>query len=138
MTDYQVSVWKYILPPAVIALIIFYLSCLIPPNDVPDVDFDFFIPMDKLVHFSMYLGLAGIASFNYIFVAKGNINICRMLIFAVLLPILYGGTIEILQENFFNREGDWYDFLANCLGAFSAIPLSFGFRKILREKLASS
>ena len=130
------NIIKYVWPPIVIALVIFYLSCLIAPTDVPDIKFDLPIAMDKIVHFCMYMGLAGIASFNYIFVTKGKISITKLLIFAILLPIIYGGVIEILQDNLFNREGDWYDFLANCLGTLSALPLALLFRKILVKKIA--
>lgn len=125
---------NYIWPPAIIATIIFYLSCLIAPNDVPDVEFDFPIETDKIVHFLMYLGLAGIASFNYIYIHKGKIIILRMLAFAVLVPILYGGLIEILQDNYFDRTGDWFDFLANSLGALTSIPFSLCLRKWMLKK----
>lgn len=125
---------NYIWPSVIIATIIFYLSCLIAPNDIPEVDFQFPIEKDKIVHFLMYFGLAGIGSFNYIYLNKGKIIILKMLIFAVLIAILYGGLMEILQANYFNREGDWFDFLANSLGALSTIPLSLWFRKYLLRK----
>lgn len=118
-------------PPAIIALLIFYLSCLVTPSDVPEVDFHLPIDTDKIVHFCMYFGLAGIASFNYIFLNRGHIIILKMLIFAILVPVLYGGLLEILQANFFEREGDWWDFLANTIGALSTIPFSLWFRKHL-------
>lgn len=125
---------NYIWPPTVIACVIFYLSCLIPPNDVPEIEFDFPIETDKIVHFLMYFGLAGIASFNYIWRNKGKIIILLMLVFAVLVPIIYGGVVEILQANYFDRTGDWFDFLANSLGALSTIPFSLWFRKYLIRK----
>lgn len=98
------------------------------PSDVPEVEFDFFIPADKIVHFCMYFGLAFVASCNYIYVNRGEISINRLLLGAILIPILYGGLLEILQANFFSREGDWWDFLANTLGALSAIPLAIWFK----------
>lgn len=125
---------NYIWPPLIIAAIIFYLCCLITPSDVPDIPWDFFIPLDKVEHFLMYMGLAGVASFNYVYRTKGNIIILRMIVFAVVLPILYGGLIEILQANFFNRTGDIYDFMANALGAVCSIPFTLYFRKILLRK----
>ena len=125
---------NYIWPSVIIATIIFYLSCLIAPSDVPEVDFNFPIETDKIVHFLMYFGLAGIGSFNYIYLNNGKIIILKMLLFAVLIAILYGGLIEILQANYFDREGDWYDFLANSLGALSTIPFSLWFRKYLLRR----
>ncbi|MBB4035086.1 VanZ family protein [Dysgonomonas hofstadii] len=128
-------IFKYTWPPAIVAVIIFYLCCLIPPDDVPDVGFEFFIPTDKVVHFLMYFGLAGIASFNYVYDKKGHIIILKLLVFAILVPILYGGLIEILQAEFFPlRSGDWYDFLADVLGALASIPFSLWFRRILLNR----
>lgn len=128
-------IFTYCWPPAIIALIIFYLCCLIPPKDVPDITFNFFIPTDKIVHFLMYFGLAGVASFNYIYAKKGNIIILKLIAFAILIPIVYGGLIEIIQHEYFiGRSGDWYDFLADALGALASLPLSFWFRRFLLDR----
>lgn len=129
------KIFKYTWPPAIIAIIIFYLSCLIQPNDIPEVGFEFFIPTDKLVHFLMYFGLAGVASFNYIYDKNGHIIILKLILFAVLIPIVYGGIIEILQAKYFDgRTGDWYDFLADVLGAMASIPFSLWFRRFLLNR----
>lgn len=128
MTSNQNHPFKYIWPPLAIAFIIFYLSCLMSPSDVPEVEFDFFIPADKIVHFCMYFGLALVASCNYIYVNRGEISINRLLLCTILIPILYGGLLEILQANFFSREGDWWDFLANTLGVLFSIPLAIWFK----------
>jgi len=129
------KIFKYSWPPAIVALVIFYLCCLIPPGNVPEVGFEFFIPMDKVVHFLMYFGLAGVASFNYIYDKKGHIIILKLIAFAILIPILYGGLIEILQAKYFaERSGDWYDFLADVLGALASLPFSFWFRRFLLSR----
>lgn len=120
---------SYVWLPALVALVIFYLSCLAKPDDMPPIDWGLPIEIDKVVHFCMYFGLAGVASFNYIYLNKGKIIILKMLFWAILTPIVYGGIVEILQANFFEREGDWMDFLANTLGALSTIPFSLWLRK---------
>jgi len=126
------KVFKYTWPPAIVAIIIFYLCCLIPSNDIPKVEFDFFIPTDKIVHFLMYFGLSIVASFNYIYDKKGKIIILKLIAFAILVPILYGGLIEILQAEYFTeRSGDWYDFLADILGSLATLPFSLWFRHFL-------
>lgn len=128
-------IFKYTWPPAIVAVIIFYLCCLIPTNDIPDVGFDFFIPMDKIVHFLMYFGLSLVASFNYIYDRKGKIIILKLVAFAILIPIVYGGLIEILQAKYFSgRSGDWYDFLADVLGSLSTLPFSLWFRRFLLNR----
>ena len=41
----------------------------------------------------------------------------RLWIVALAVPMVYGGVIEILQENFFYpRTGDWWDWLADIAG----------------------
>ena len=129
------KIFKYSWPPAIVAIIIFYLCCLIPARDIPDVGFDFFIPTDKIVHFLMYFGLALVASFNYIYDKQGNIIILKLILFAIFIPILYGGLIEIIQNEYFpERSGDWYDFLADTLGALASLPLSLWFRRFLLDR----
>jgi VanZ family protein len=119
----------------VIAVIIFYLCCLIPANDIPDVEFEIFIPTDKIVHFLMYFGLSVVASFNYIYDKKGKIIMLKLVVFAVLIPIIYGGLIEILQAEYFTeRSGDWYDFLADVSGSLATLPFSLWFRHYLLNK----
>lgn len=129
------KIFKYSWPPAIVAIIIFYLCCLIPTRDIPEVGFDFFIPTDKIVHFLMYFGLALVASFNYIYDKQGNIIILKLILFAIFIPILYGGLIEIIQNEYFpERSGDWYDFLADTLGALASLPLSLWFRRFLLDR----
>lgn len=128
-------IFKYTWPPTIIAAIIFYLCCLIPPKDIPEVNIDFFIPTDKIVHFLMFFGLAGVASFNYIYDKKGHIIILKLILFAVLIPIIYGGLIEIIQAEFVQgRSGEWCDFLADALGAIASIPFSLWFRRFLLNR----
>lgn len=129
------SLIRYSIVPIFISLVILYLCCLIPTNDIPEVSFDFFIPMDKIVHFCMYLGLSGATAINYIHGKRGNVNTQKLIIAAFLLPILYGGFIEILQHYFFPpRAGDWFDFLADMLGSLTALPIAFQYRNYLKKK----
>lgn len=129
------KLFKYSYIPVIIYLIILYLCCFIPLSDVPDVEIELFIPMDKLVHFCMYFGLSGATAFNYIFLTKGDINKTKLFIWAYLLPILYGGFIELIQHYYFPpREGDWFDFLADALGSIASLPFVFRFRKYILKK----
>lgn len=128
-------IFKYTWPPAIVAAIIFYLCCLIPSQDIPDPGFDFFIPTDKIVHFLMYFGLSLVASVNYIYDKKGKIIILKLIVFAILIPILYGGLIEIIQAEYFEeRSGDWNDFWADMLGALATIPFSLWFRQFMLNR----
>jgi VanZ family protein len=126
---------RYTWPPAVVAAIIFYLCCLIPVNDIPDMEFRFFIPTDKIVHFLMFFGLAGVASINYIHYKKEHIIILKLIVFAILIPVIYGGLIEIMQAEYFTeRTGDWFDFLADALGVIASLPVSLWFRRFMLDR----
>lgn len=125
-TTYQ-QYLKLLCPPVIVASVIFYLSCLISPSNLPAIELDLLIPVDKFVHFTMYFGLSLVAMCNYIYINKGKVKKINIFIFCLLLPILYGGLIEILQDRYFGREGDWYDFLANSIGVISAIPFAIYF-----------
>lgn len=123
---------KYACPPILVAAVIFYLCCLAAGDDIPSISWPY---TDKVIHFLMYLGLSGVASFWYIYGEKGRVNISKLIIYAFILPILYGGLIEILQDRYFEgRTGDWLDFLADILGALAALPLALYFRRILIKR----
>ncbi len=129
------NILKLTWPPTVVALIIFYLCCLIPSNDIPNIDWNFFVEKDKAVHFVMFFILALVASGNYIYLKKGHIIILKFIGLTLLVPIVYGGLIELIQyEYFIDRSGDWYDFLADVLGVLASVPVSLAFRRFLLNK----
>ncbi len=78
---------------------------------------------DKLVHTGMYavLGLLMIIGFlkqrqyNYV-----RFNAIRL---SVLITAFYGMLIEIIQGFIPNRGFDWFDMMANTLGAFIGFGL---------------
>lgn len=83
----------------------------------------------------MYLGLSGATAVNYIHAKRGFVNRLKLITGAFILPVLYGGFIEILQHYFFfPRMGDWDDFLANILGALVALFIAFQYRDYLIKK----
>ena len=126
---------RYSWPPLIIALVIFYLCCLIPLDDIPEDKFHFFIPTDKIVHFVMYFGLSIVAALSYICQKNGHIIVLKLILCAVLLPIVYGGLVEIIQYYCIEgRGGDWYDFLADALGSLSALPFALWYRRYLLNK----
>ncbi len=126
------SILRYASVPIIISLVILYLCCLIPSRDIPEVEFDFLIPADKIVHFLMYLGLSGATALNYIHGKQGSINMGKLVFYAFVCPILYGGLIEILQQNIFPpRSGDWFDFAADVLGSLAALPIALKYRNYI-------
>ncbi len=94
--------------------------------------------LDKFVHTFMYLILSLSLCFPFIkqFIDKNNRLILMLKI--VFFGIMYGGFMEILQENIFiNRSGNWYDFFANALGTIVGVfilPIILNYLPINRLK----
>lgn len=114
-----------------IILVVTYLSFFKPPsvkvaNEIPH--------LDKVVHFCMYFGMAGVLWVEFLRAHRKNKHpFWRAWIGACLMPILFSGLVEILQEYCTSyRGGDWFDFLANATGALCAGLVGY---YILRPKM---
>lgn len=109
---------RYIIFPGLIALVIFYLTCIVDVESIPVPEKVF--QYDKLVHFAMFFALSAAVFVDYYLKHKGKPNGYRWLLFGLVIPVIYGGLIEVAQENFFARSGDLYDFIADAMGSMSA------------------
>ena len=109
---------RYIIFPGLIALVIFYLTCIVDVDSIPVPEKVF--QYDKLVHFAMFFALSAAVFIDYYLKHKGKPNGYRWLLFGLVIPVIYGGLIEVAQENFFARSGDLYDFIADAMGSMSA------------------
>ena len=109
-----------------IALI--WVLCLMP---VPEIKLSEEVPfIDKWTHIIMYLGTCSIIWIEHKEKADKN----RLLIGAVIMPILMSGILELLQEYCTGglRSGDWMDFAANIIGVIlAAIFGSLLYRKFI-------
>lgn len=95
------------------ALVIFIL-CALPSDDIPDPGIN--LPhLDKVVHFGMFFIMALLLCNELEY--QTRLSLRKIYITTVCIVFLYGGLIEILQENFFNRSGDLMDLLADVFGA---------------------
>lgn len=81
---------------------------------------------DKWAHTLMYAGLTAVLLFdtNYEKLKQGMVSLPLWL---VIIPIAYGGLMEILQAYCTNgnRSGDWLDFIANSIGAVIVYALAW-------------
>ena len=107
---------------------IIFTLCAMPPSDIPDTGLN--IPFaDKIVHFGMHFVMAlfvvGALKIN------ARLRWGTIVAIAVGFSILYGGIIEILQVNFFNRGGELWDEAANTAGAVAGCLL---YRPLERQK----
>ena len=89
--------------------------------------------IDKIVHLFMYAGFAFACLWGYRrqFVSNGLAYKKKAILLAAVIGIAYGGLTEIMQEYLVpKRTGDWYDFLADCIGtALGAIVFYLFFRR---------
>lgn len=115
---------RYIFFPLFIGFLIFVVTCLWSGSSIPRMPEG--VPWDKLVHFGMFFTLSAVSYFDYYRLHDGNPIKLRWLFWCFLLPVVYGGVVEILQYEFIpSRSGDWMDFWADMLGSLSATALAF-------------
>jgi len=94
-------------------------------------------PWDKLVHFGMFFVLSAVSLFDYYRLCKGNPPTLRWIFWGFIIPVFYGGVIELLQKYFFAlRSAEWADWIADILGSLVAtvIVIIFLNRRRYSEK----
>ena len=99
-------------------LVVSYLSL----SNSPALIIPLFRGWDKMVHFCMYGGMSGVIWIEFLCKhRKKKTKIKYAVIGVILTPVLFGGVLELCQQNFTrNRSGDWMDFLANTGGVITA------------------
>jgi len=93
---------------------IIFVGCTLPPRDIPKFSIS---NIDKAAHFGFFFVQSILLSLLFHF--KTRRNYFQIILFSTLQAFLYGGIIEILQNEFFDRSGDWFDLLADVLGGLS-------------------
>lgn len=124
--------YRYILLPIFVVLLIFTGTCLLSSSSIPSVPSG--LPWDKVVHFGMFFVLSFVNFVDYYKLCDGKPPIWRWILWGFVLPVIYGGLIEVLQENFFNRSGEWLDFFADALGSASAMFIVLFFHNLFARK----
>ena len=114
---------RYTLIPAILALVIFYLTCIVNVDSIPGSSRLF--QYDKLAHFGMFFALSSAIYYDYYRLHHRKPNKLRWVFLGLIVPVIYGGLIEIAQENFFGRSGELMDFVADLLGSLTATAFAF-------------
>lgn len=116
-TSYAHQRWWHFVPSLLVLAGITYLSLI---KDVP-VPLMGEIPLaDKWGHMLAYLVFAlCLASDSY----RARLSVRALFMWAILLPVVYGGLIELIQPHFPPRMGEWADWLADCIGTVVGIAL---------------
>jgi VanZ family protein len=80
----------------------------------PGISLPTFVGADKWIHALMYAILGGMVCWDCMRIKMSG---WRLWFTAIVLPMLYGGAIEVLQEQWFApRSGEWMDWGADCAG----------------------
>lgn len=74
---------------------------------------------DKLIHLLMYLGLSIVLIFDFRRAGINNRNLLAFVLICLIFPVVFGGSVELIQENFFPpRTASWIDWMADIVGVF--------------------
>lgn len=120
----------------VVALIILNM-CMMPSESVPSLSLEGWVPdifrgladfvkenLDKFAHFTFFLVLSFAISHDF-WVQRTDFSTMKMKIWAIVLPILYGGLIEIMQATLTTtRSGDICDLGFDTLGTLCGFFLA--------------
>jgi VanZ family protein len=115
--------FRHLLVPFIIALLIFVGTCLITSVNMPDMPQG--IPWDKVAHFGMFFMLSAVSLYDYYLYHKRTPKLLPWIFWGFVVPVLYGGVIELLQSKVFTyRSGELLDFIADLLGSLCALLLT--------------
>lgn len=103
-------------PLSTVCILLIWILCFCTPPHTP---LDKVPLMDKWTHITMYCGTCTVMWIETLRSRRPFPGIRRMLLYVWLCPVLMSGLIEILQANCTGgrRSGDWFDFIANSIGA---------------------
>ncbi len=117
--------WKYNLPWLIWLALISYLSNT-RSSGIPDLSFLNFEGADKLVHAVFYFNLSFLMAWGFKKQQKYILINKNYYLFPLLFSIAWGGMMELAQWQIFTyRKAEWFDFLANDIGAFMGILFAF-------------
>ncbi|MDT0689298.1 VanZ family protein [Salegentibacter sp. F188] len=93
-----------------------------------------FSPTDKMMHAGAYFVLVGVWQVFFILKSQDNQNYKQNLYKISAASILFGMLIEVLQGTLTShREPDWYDILANSIGALLAVLIFLSIKNFLKR-----
>ena len=103
------------------ALVILIL-CGIPGRDIPHISFLELLSFDKFVHASIFFILILLTIWGFIKQTRYTKLQQRAKPIALIICIVYGGSLEIMQGTLFiERSADLFDFMANSIGCIAGL-----------------
>lgn len=117
-------------------MIIMHILLLMPSGKMPKEEFPLIPNFDKLVHFGIYFALT--AAWVFYLSNQAGLKARQLTSWTILLPILAiadGIAVEFLQKlPVIHRDFDWFDALADGIGAISGTFLARYFTARWRAK----
>lgn len=112
--------------PLSIALMIAITILSLAP--MPEVKMAEDVPLaDKWVHMAMYGSLSLVVWYEHRRKHSSQPSHLFLLVWALAVPVLMGGLMELAQAYLTTvRSGDWWDFVANSIGASTAWAVGMG------------
>lgn len=117
----------------IIWAIVIFILCSVPGNSLPQSSMIEIPYFDKMVHFGLFfiMGIFLIAELRY----QTKLSRISIAFITFALITIYGGVIEVLQENYFtNRSGDFWDLCADVAGGITSVFM-FSFLKKQKDLL---
>lgn len=117
------TLFRYMSLPLLVGLLIFIGTCLIGPGSVPNMPKGF--PWDKVAHFVLFFLLSAVSLYDYDKLHHGSPSRLRWIFWGFILPVFYGGFIELLQFYIFTtRSAEKGDLIADVAGSLTALLLA--------------
>ena len=117
------TLMRYMFLPLVVGTLIFIGTCLIGPGSMPDMPDR--ISWDKLAHYGLFFLLSSVSLYDYHQLYSGAPPFAKWLFWGFILPVVYGGVIELLQMYVFTtRSAEWGDWFADVAGSLTALLLA--------------
>ena len=98
---------------SIIWTVLIFVLCILPPHNLPKTRL---LHLDKAAHFGFFFIQSALVSLVLHYKTKKSFF--QIIFLSTIQAFVYGGIIEILQNEFFNRTGDFYDLLADVVGGF--------------------
>ena len=95
----------------IVWMLFIFVLCTLPASNYPKIKI---AHLDKVVHFGFFFvqSILLCLLFHY----KTNKHYFQIILLSTLFVLVYGGIIEIVQSQFFNRSGEMADLIADVLG----------------------
>lgn len=129
MKSVKLFIRKY--PFSLICIVLIWYLCVL--FDVPETSLQKIKFFDKWTHFIMYGGLCSVIWWEYLR-HHDQLDTVKLLLWALAAPVVMSGIIELVQAYCtVNRNGDWYDLMANSVGVLLGNGIGLLMKRILKR-----